>query len=132
MKLPKTEDQAGFTIVELVIAIIVGTGFILITNTAVNNYTHLATRNRQLTLANAFAEGEVEALRNTGYNGLGVGTTDISSQLPSALQSPKSASLKVSSLSGGIKQIDITISYNDQIARTYSYTTYLGELGVGQ
>lgn len=115
---------------------IVGTGFILTTNVAVSNYAHLATRDRQLSLANSFVEGEVEALRNQGFNAISTGTTDISSQLPSGLQSPKSASLNVSYPGGnpdsGIKQIDITVNYTDQISKSYSYTTYIGELGVGQ
>lgn len=129
----KTEtSESGFTIVELIIAMIVGTGFIIMTNSAVNDYTHLATRTRQLTLANSFAEGEFESLRNSGYNSLNAGTTDISSQLPAGLQSPKNASLVVSSPTSGIKQVDLTISYSDQAVRTYSYTTYIGELGVGQ
>jgi|SRR5579862_3916394 len=128
----KLAAQSGFTIVELIVAMIVGTSFIITTNSAVNDYTHLSTRTRQLTLANSFAESEVEALRNNGYNSLTLGTTDISSQLPSGLQSPKSASLVVSSPLAGIKQVDLTISYYDQAVRTYSYTTYIGELGVGQ
>ena len=111
---------------------VVGLAFILLTNVAVTNYLHLSTRARQLSLANSFVEGEVEALRNQGYNALTDGTTDISSQLPAALQSPKSASVQISSPSGGIKQIDITVTYNDQVSRSYSYTTYIGELGVGQ
>lgn len=115
---------------------VVGTGFILVTNLAVNNYVHLANRDRQLTLANSFAEGEVESLRNSGFNAINTGTTDLSGQLPSDMESPKSASLNVTYQGGnpdsGVKQIDITVNYTDQVARSYSYTTYIGELGVGQ
>ena len=133
MKLPlKPKAPTGFTIIELIVAMIVGSGFILTTNVAVNNYAHLATRDRQLSLANSFVEGQVEALRNQGYNSLGNGTTDISSQLPAALQTPKSASLKITSPATGLKQIDITVNYTDQTAKSFSYTTYIGELGVGQ
>lgn len=133
---PKKESQAGFTIVELVVAMIVGTAFIITTNLAISNYAHLATRDRQLTLANSFVEGETEALRNSGYNSLNIGTTDITGQLPAALQAPKSATLNISypggDASGGIKQIDVSVNYTDQTSKSYSYTTYIGELGVGQ
>lgn len=129
---PTRAAEHGFTVVELVVTMVVGMSFILLTNVAVTNYLHLSTRARQLALANSFVEGEVEALRNQGYNSLTVGTTDLTAQLPSALQSPKSASVQITSPSGGIKQIDITVTYNDQVSRSYSYTTYIGELGVGQ
>lgn len=136
--LPFSSDQTkkisneGFSIVELIIAIIVGTGFFLTINSAVNSYVHLATRNRSLVLANSFAEGEVEALRNQGYNSINTGITSLTSQMPSGLHSPKSSSMTVTTPTAGIKKIDITVTYKDQVSRSFSYTTYIGELGVGQ
>lgn len=128
-----TKKSAGFSIVELILAIIVGAVLFLAINVITTDYLHLGQRSRNLVLANSFTEGKVEALRNIGYSGLTTGTTDISSELPADLQSPKSASLQISDSSSGLKKVDITVNYTDQtITRTYSYSTYIGELGVGK
>jgi hypothetical protein len=110
----------------------VGGLFVLSVNTAITNYTYLGQQSKDLILANSFAEGKVEELRNIGYNGLTVGTTDLSSQLPTALNGPRSASLHITNPITGIKQVDISISYTQRGQKSYSYTTYIGELGVGQ
>ncbi|HET9850163.1 MAG TPA: prepilin-type N-terminal cleavage/methylation domain-containing protein [Candidatus Saccharimonadales bacterium] len=132
----KQEDgsgTAGFSIVELIIAIAVGGLLVLATNNIINTYLHTGQKSRNLLLANSYVEGKVEALRNQGFNALNVGDSDITSELPSALPNPKSASLDITNPSPGIKQIDITLSFYDQgTTRSYSYTTYIGELGVGQ
>lgn len=126
-------SQAGFSIVELVVAIVVGVLFLSSINLIVNNYIHIGLRGRNLTLANSFASGKVEALRNAGYNSLDAGTSDISSELPPQLTSPKSGSMTISQPQTGLKQIDISITYSDDgVNRTSSFRTYIGELGVGQ
>ena len=99
----------------------------------VTGYMHVAQRGRNLSLANAYVEAKVEALRNTGYNGLNLGTSSLTSELPAQLPPSRSASMVVASPSGGLKQVDITVSYKDQgQTNSYAYTTYIGELGVGQ
>lgn len=128
----KKEGQAGFSIVELILAIVVGITFISSMNLVVDNYTDLGKRNRNLLLVNSFAEAEIEQLRNNTYNSLNIGTTSLTSQLPSQLPDA-SGSMTVSQAQTGLKQIDLTISYNDLgTTRTYTYRTYEGELGVGQ
>lgn len=99
----------------------------------IGNYSHLGGKGRNLVLSNSFIEGKIEALRSIGYNGLSDGTTDIAGELPSELSQPRSASLQISSPGAGLKQIDVTITYSDQgTNRSYSYRTFIGELGVGQ
>lgn len=126
-------NSQGFTIVELVVAIIVGS---IITSAAMLiliSHTRLSQRGRDLIIANAYAERKVESLRSLGFSGLGLGTTNITSELPTELNTPRSGSVEVSSQSSAVKKVVLTITYNDQGAsRTYSYTTYVGELGVGQ
>jgi len=97
----------------------------------------LSQRHRDIVVANSFIEKKVEALRSAGYLSLSDGTTDITSELPSELMSPRSGSLQIAPASigatTGLKKIDITLTYNDQgTSRTYTYTTYIGELGVAQ
>lgn len=88
---------------------------------------------RDTALANSYAETTVEGLRSIGYNGLSNGTTDVTSELPSELKSPRNGEVVISDAMTGVKQIDLTMTYNDQgTQRTYNYRTFIGELGVGQ
>ena len=126
-------SQAGFTIVELLVCIVVAAIITASLSQVVSSYIHTAQRGRYLNLANAYIEAKTESLRNMGYNGLTPGTSDISGELPSQLPSPKSASMTVGNSSGGLKEVDFSLSYKDQgQTNTLSYTTYVGELGVGQ
>jgi prepilin-type N-terminal cleavage/methylation domain-containing protein len=125
--------QAGFTLVEILVSLAVAGIVIMSLNQVVTTYVHLSQRGRYLNLANSYIEARVEALRNTGYNSLATGTTSLTSSLPAQLPPSRSAWMTVTTPSGGIKQIDLTISYKDQGQNnTYRYTTYIGELGVGQ
>lgn len=119
--------------VELLIAMIVGGILILALNNIVSSHVYLSQRGRDLSVANAYAEQKIEALRSTGFLGLSDGTTDLTAELPDELKTPRSASLAVSSYTSAIKRIHLTLTYNEQgTARTQTYTTYVGELGVGQ
>lgn len=127
------KNESGFTIVELIVAIVVGTILITSAILLMTSTERLSQRQRDLTAANSFVEQKVEALRSAGFLGLNDGTTDITSELPAELNSPRDGSLQISTAGGGLKKVDITLIYNDQgTNRTYSYTTYVGELGVGQ
>jgi type II secretory pathway pseudopilin PulG len=126
-----TED--GLTIVELIVAIVVGSIIVGGVSLIVGSQVHLSQRGRDLVIANAYAEQKIESLRSAGYLGLTDGTTDVSGELPTELNNPRNGSLVISSPSAGIKKVDLTINYNDQgSSRTYLYTTFVGELGVGQ
>jgi len=129
----KAKNTAGFTIVELLVTIALSGIIIGSLSQVVTTYLHLSQRGRFLNLANSYAEAKVETLRNLGYNDISLGTTNISSELPSQLPPTRSASMVVTSPSGGIKQVDLTVTYKDQgQSNSYGYTTYVGELGVGQ
>jgi len=133
MNTRKQIDQAGLTLVELVVTIAVAAIVIVALNAIVTSYLHVSQRGRYLNLANSFVEGEFEALRNQGYNSISTGTSSLTSQLPTQLPPSRNSSMTVSSPSAGLKQIDITVSYQDQgQTNSYAYTTYIGELGVGQ
>lgn len=132
MKKRKLSSQ-GLTIVELLVAMAVGTIVIGSLSQVVTTYVHVSQRGRYLNLANSYIEGKAEAIRNAGYNSLNLGTTDVSSELPSQMPLTRSASMVVTSPYAGIKQVDLSVTYRDQgQSNTYSYTTYVGELGVGQ
>lgn len=125
--------QAGFTVVELLIAIaVVG---ILVPTLAgfINTLNQLNDRARDLVIVNSLAENKTEGLRSMGFTSLTDGTTDFTSELPVTLGSPKSATYAISTPNTGIKQVDTTITYTDHgKTRSATYRTYIGELGVGQ
>lgn len=126
-------SDSGFTLVEILVAIAAAGVIVGSLSQVVTTYVHISQRGRYLNLANSFIEGKAEAVRNAGYTSLTNGTTSLTSSLSSDLPPSKSASMTVSSPYTGIKQVDLTISFKDQgHTNTYSYTTYIGELGVGQ
>ena len=118
---------------EILVAIAVSVTVLASLNVVVTSFLHVSQRGRYTNLANSYVEGKVEALRNVGFNGITLGTTSLTSELPSQLPPKSTATMTVSTQSAGIDQIDISVSYPDQGQTfTYSYTTYIGELGVGQ
>ncbi len=119
--------------VELIISLIVGAVLILSLHTVVTTHTFLTQRSRSLVTTNAFAEQKIEALRSAGYLGVPIGTTNITPELPAGLKRPRSAQLAVTAHTSAIKKVQLTINYNEEGAsRTQNYTTFIGELGVGQ
>lgn len=128
-----SNSQSGFTIAELIIAIAVGAIFATILSLILIDQARLSQQGRDITLANSYAETRIETLRSAGYLNLTNGSTDITSDLPSELKPPRSGILTISDYATGIKQIDLSITYNDQgTQRTSNYKTLVGELGVGQ
>lgn len=126
-------SEQGYSVVELLVAVIVTAILTTAINSIHNSHARLSQRNRDLTVANSFAENKIESLRSAGFLGVNLGSTDITAELPSELQKPRTGTLAITSVNSAIKKVYLTITYNDQgNARTYNYTTYIGELGVGQ
>lgn len=127
----RVED--GYTIVELIVSLVVATILIMALNAVVTSHIYISQRNRDLVLANAFAESKIESLRSIGFLGLSNGTTVLTNELPNELSTPRSATQEISSQAVDIKLITLTITYNEQ-GKTQSqvYKTFVGELGVGQ
>ena len=129
----KQQKASGYTIVELLVTMIVGGMLSASVAIFLGLHVHLAQRGRDVSVVNSFVEDKVEELRSEGFLALSDGTTDITNELPVELARSRSATLEISSVNPAIKQIDISVTYNDQgKEKSYSYTTYIGELGVGQ
>jgi type II secretory pathway pseudopilin PulG len=126
-------NQSGFTIVELITGIVLMGLFVATVASLQNNEVKLAQRGRDVSVVNSYAENKIESLRSAGYLAVNNGTSDVTNELPSELKSPRSATLTVSLDPVAMKRVVLSITYNDQgTAKTYSYTTYIGEVGVGQ
>jgi hypothetical protein len=119
--------------VELLVTIVVGAILVMSVGLFLNSHIYLGKRSRDLTAINLYASNKVETLRSKGFLALTNGTTNLTDELPTNLSKPRSASMVISSESSAIKRVVITITYSDQGApRSFSYTTFIGELGVGQ
>src|SRR5688572_2887710 len=91
-----SDNAKGFTIVELLVTMIVGgilTGSVAV---FLSLHTHIAQKGRDVSVTNSYVENKVESLRSAGYLTLSNGTTNITSELPSELKAPRSASLTIS------------------------------------
>ncbi len=127
------KNNNGFTIIELLVAIAV-VGILVPTLVGfVSTLNRMNDRARDLSLVNSLAENKIESIRSAGFSSLSNGTTTFTGELPISLGNPKSGTYIVSAPNAGIKQVDLTITYNDHgSTQTINYRTYVGELGVGQ
>lgn len=127
-------QQSGFTIVELVVAIViigllvVGVTSLYITVEATQRKTRL------LETATRAGEKKIEELRNNHYNTLeNDSTIDFTSELPDTLHEPRSGTVDVSEPTPGVKRVDLSISYKDgSNTREVELSSLIGILGLGQ
>lgn len=126
--------EAGFTIVELLVAIaIIGitvgsltSMFISIRNVQQQTvYADTATR---------AAQREIETLRNDNYSSLTPGQTiDFTSQLPSDMPPGSSGSVKVSQPATDLRRVDVTVTYkSDGNQRNITLSSLIGVIGITQ
>ena len=126
------KQQGGFTVVEMLVTLALFAILIPSITLGLSTLTQLNNRSRDLTLISIIAENKIESLRSLGYNAIQNGTVNFTSELPSELASPKSASYTVTE-NGGLKTVSVTITYNDyKKSRTINYRSVVSETGVGQ
>lgn len=129
LRLKKNDGQDGFTLVEVMVVVIfvgiisIGLSELVVGLRDIGNY---ARRETQATLS---AEDKLEELRNLPFN-LIVDDPDFTDELPSDLLSP-TASVDVTVVSSILKQIDITITYQEKgETRTHTFRSYIGNPGI--
>lgn len=126
-------SRLGFSVVELVVAIAIFAIIVPAMAVGVRNLILINSRARNLAVASIIAEAKAEELRGLGFNALPLGTTDITSELPTQLSSPNQASYEITNPSPGIAEIVINITYEDfGKDKNLTYKTTVSELGVGQ
>jgi len=127
------KTKNGFTVIEILLATAMFAVIIPALVAGLSNLKVLNNRARDLALVNMLAHNKVELLRSAGYNSVPLGTVDFTSELPSTLASPKSATYTVTINLNGIKNISVDISYKDyQKTKTVNYKSLITEVGVGQ
>lgn len=125
--------QSGFTLVELIVAIVV-IG-LLVTGVTSLYITIEGTQRKTRLLESATRAGEkkLEELRNNHYNSLPDGETSFTSELPSDLPDPKTGTILVSEPTPGVKRVDLNITYKDGSAnKEVELSSLIGVLGLGQ
>lgn len=126
--------QSGFTLVELIVAIVV-VGLLVTGVTSLYITTETTQRKtRLLETATRAGEKKIEELRNNHYNTLeNDSTIDFTDELPSTLPGPRSGTVAVTEPTPGVKRVDLNITYKDgQIAKEVELTSMIGVLGLGQ
>jgi prepilin-type N-terminal cleavage/methylation domain-containing protein len=122
------QNQSGFSIIEVPIALFI-IGVMLLIYAAASNTIVLNRNARYQELANRIASSEMEDLHNDGYSGLPVSgnfTHSLLSQLPNS-----SATLRVSDYNSDTKQVDVNVSWQDAASgrRSVSLTTLIANHG---
>lgn len=132
--------SSGFTLIELIVTIAV-IGIILpVVITLLNSINNMNGRANTLSTVNAYVENRIEAFRSAGFQSVPVTAGNVNftgaEALPQGIPKPSSATYNVSLLDAAnpsIKKVVITVSFRSfSGTETRKYTTYLGELGVGQ
>ena len=129
------DKKDGFTIVEVIITIVVGSILLFGLAAMVNSIFVINARAHDTILVNSLIEDKVEELRSNTFASLSDGTVDFANELPDSITEGRSATYTVSAVTGnlGLKEVEFNVSYNDYGSTVYyNYKTFIGELGVGQ
>lgn len=130
----RRKNQAGFTLVELMVTLVV-LGIIILSLSGLYYAMQVTqVRSQHLDIATRAARTQIENLRNNGYNALTPGSTiNFTSSLPAGLPNDKQGIVTVSQPASDLRHVDVTITYTDygkQQAVTLS--SDIGVIGIGQ
>ena len=128
-------QQSGFTIVEIIVGLVVLTVFLYSIGLVINSTAALNDQGKDLTISSGLVEKKVESLRSADFVSLPPDGTvvDFENELPPSLTPPRKAEYTITDVNPSLKQVDILIEYRvGTRTEVIDYTSYIGELGVGQ
>lgn len=137
----KSSNEAGFSLVELLITmIIIGVlfGAFLVTFTSIQNINKKAL---DINAANTIAYAKVQEYENKNFTDLPTTTPtgtlvqveNFSSSLPNSLESPRVATVSVNTVSSTLKQVVVNIQFGSGPSqRTIQYADFIQKNGLGR
>lgn len=129
----RQSPQAGFTLLELLVTILVFGVIAGSISVMFNSIRSIQRQTAYMETANRAAQAEVESLRNNNYNQLTPGV-DISftAKLPSNLPG-RSGTVKVSEPVPGLRRVDVTVSYKTgSKTNKVALSSLIGVIGIAQ
>lgn len=126
--------QAGYTLVELMVAIVVIGILVIGVSSFMIGITNIQKNVNYKESASRAASTEMESLRNAKYNTLVNGSTiDFTDKLPDNLPSNRSGTVEVSEPTTGLKKVVVTVSYqtNGQTQQV-KLSSLIGQIGISK
>lgn len=117
----------GISLVEIVISMFIVVMIVAIAGSLIRLLIKTNSESYVVTNISSIAHNKIESIRNTSFDSISNGSQDFSSELPSTLPHPRSASVSTSTVATDVKQIKVTIQYGDQ---QQVYTTYVSKANV--
>lgn len=130
----KRMGEAGFTLVELITAVVV-LGIIGASITALFlNIQQIQIATNYLESATRATQREIESLRNSNYNNLTPGSSiNFTDQLPDDLPNDKTGIVSVSEPSPGVRRVDVAVTYtHEDTTRKVEMSSLIGVIGITQ
>ena len=131
---PAPSHEAGFTLVEMIVTIVVLGIVISSLGGLYYIMQQAAVRAQHLDQATRAARTEIEQLRNTGYSLLTPGTPiDFTSSLPTSLPADRNGTVTVTQPTDDLKRVDVQVTYTDGgKAQKIILSSNIGIIGIRQ
>lgn len=130
----RAKNQAGFTIIELLVTIVVATLIILAVSSLFITIARAQRSTELLEVASRAGERQIESLRNENYVSLVPDSTvTFTDVLPASLPEPRTGVAAISEPIDGVRRVDITVTYRDAGKnKTVKLSSLIGQIGIAQ
>ena len=133
-------NSSGFTLIELIVTIAVIGILLPVVIMFLNAINSMNGKANTLSAVNAYVENRIEGFRSAGFQSVPVTAGPVAftgaDALPEGIPKPNSATYEVTlpdPANPSVKEVVISVTFRSfDSSETRRYTTYIGELGVGQ